>query len=126
MFGLKKNNITYLYINYRNILKSFTFLFYSLLILLSVLIVSAKNTQAGGGLPIRKFVDTKTQTPGSVGPFSIINSPVSVGGGEKAFKATELQHSGIYTKGGSTLQKIADIFTAIPHGNGNFASFGSP
>ena len=78
-----------------------------------------------GGLNV--VADRNTAVPGSTGNFQNFGSRPSIGGGDVAFlgigtTGTPLER-GIYSTVGGTLGVVADFFTAIPGGTGNFEGF---
>jgi hypothetical protein len=93
--------------------------------------LASEATQEGvytiiGGSPVL-VADLSTAIPGGVGNFTGFGNPISLGGGDVAFRGLGSEgQSGIYTFIGGTLAVAADENTAIPGGSGNFTAFGNP
>ena len=81
-------------------------------------------TNVGGGVIL--VADEGTPIPGGSGSFTNFNNPVSLGGGDVAFRGVGSGQRGIYTSIGGTLALVADLSTPIPGGSGNFTNFGNP
>jgi hypothetical protein len=67
--------------------------------------------------------DTSTSIPGGTGNFIGIDTPISLGGGDIAFRGAGSGQEGIYTFIGGTLAVVADFGDMIPGGTGNFTDF---
>ncbi|MCC6659816.1 MAG: hypothetical protein IT437_02905 [Phycisphaerales bacterium] len=78
--------------------------------------------------PIMRIADTSTTIPGTPAHFALFNAP-SAGNGVVGFSGTSSvilnpgAPAGVYRGSGGALSIIADTFTPIPGGIGNFKNF---